>query len=305
MSRYKKTECICALLLFTFCVVCFISCSKNKTIPASDGTRVFYYNQNRTELTEVFIDVQLGSDTCSDIEALETAMKNSPSASLKTVFSDKIRIVNREIIAGELKVYFDKAYSDIVPSEEAMFRAAYVSTIAQIEEIDGISFWIEDAPLKNALGSEIGTMHSKDFVFSSEIGGGILYWEECAVYFSDGAGKLCAELYRFGHKADTSLEEAVVRKLIEGPKKQQYFRTLPEDTELVSISTEEGICKVCLKSEKSSDNGELALYSLVNSLCGIDNVKAVSIDVLDDGEKLFGLDYEKNMIYEGDSSYMN
>ncbi len=78
------------------------------------------------------------------------------------------------------------------------------------------------------------------------------------------------------------VEEIVIEQLFEGPIDEKLVRIIPEKTKLISIETIQGIVFVNLTENiinKKADEKEEAfvLYSIVNSLCQIKNVRKVQI----------------------------
>ncbi len=77
-------------------------------------------------------------------------------------------------------------------------------------------------------------------------------------------------------QSDVSVEEEVVRQLLD----RGAFRG---ETQLISISVTQGVAYVDLTDHFETDADEMAVYSLVNSLCALPHIKSVLI--LIEGEK--------------------
>ena len=105
--------------------------------------------------------------------------------------------------------------------------------------------------------------------------------KKIALYFADSQGlKLKKEMRKMADEY-SSPEEAVVSELIKGSNEKERVSVMPEGTRLIGISTEDGLCTVNLSSEfiDNSNGGSafdtLSVYSVVNSLCALDNVDKV------------------------------
>ena len=81
-------------------------------------------------------------------------------------------------------------------------------------------------------------------------------------------------------------ERLVVEQVISGPEEEGHKATVPAETEVINVAVSNGICYVNLGSEfnrlMSDVSPQLTIYSLVDSLCQLDEVSYVQISV--DGE---------------------
>ena len=61
-------------------------------------------------------------------------------------------------------MYFNKAYGDIPAPEEVLCRGAVVHNMMQIHDIDGVSIYVDNLPLTDANGVEVGILTNDSFV---------------------------------------------------------------------------------------------------------------------------------------------
>lgn len=82
---------------------------------------------------------------------------------------------------------------------------------------------------------------------------------------------------------------ALLEALLRGPESDDLMALLPEDFAILSVRVEEGVCYLNLPSGVSLGGApQLAVESLVSSLCSLENVEAVQFAV--DGELVSELD---------------
>ncbi len=117
---------------------------------------------------------------------------------------------------------------------------------------------------------------------------------ELTLYFSDDqAMYLLPEQRKVTIGEGESIEEAVVRELIKGPSGAGLKRTIPPETSLLSLSTENGVAGVNFSkgiqdSRYGGSAGEsMLIYSIVNSLTELPGINQVQILV--EGKKIESL----------------
>lgn len=111
------------------------------------------------------------------------------------------------------------------------------------------------------------------------------------LYFSDeDALNLVKEERSIKLDNTNSLERVVLEELIAGPMKEGNYRTIPDKTKILSVNTDSNkLCTVNLsedfvKEHWGGSTGEIfTIYSIVNSLCELENVEKVNF--LIDGEE--------------------
>ncbi len=80
----------------------------------------------------------------------------------------------------------------------------------------------------------------------------------------------------------------VLGKLLDGPSEDGLVNAITKGTNINSVKTEDGLCTVDLSAEfiekSGTANERMAIYSVVNTLCGLDGVDKVQF--LIDGKKI-------------------
>ncbi|MBQ2699243.1 MAG: GerMN domain-containing protein [Firmicutes bacterium] len=111
---------------------------------------------------------------------------------------------------------------------------------------------------------------------------------QVVLYFADSAGNLSAET-RHIVKVE-GIARATIGELIHGPQSKELSPTLPGGVELKDIDISNGICTVDFTAElkdhlnSGSSAEELAVWSIVDTLCQFDTVSSVKILV--EGQEL-------------------
>ena len=113
------------------------------------------------------------------------------------------------------------------------------------------------------------------------------------LYFSDdNAMRLVPEVRHVALKEGEKMSTLIVSELLKGPVNSALLPTIDPEVKVLSTETKDEVCFVNFSSEfvskaAVSSTGEmLAIYSIVNSLCELDEVKKVQI--LSEGKKIEG-----------------
>lgn len=129
---------------------------------------------------------------------------------------------------------------------------------------------------------------------------------EVNLYFAD-ANIMNLKREKRVFKNDEDLAKNVVLSVIEGPKADDIYALIPADTELISISVTDGLCTVNLNDEFTNFTGgtsmeNLAVHSLVNSLCSVEGINKVKINVEGNTSAMFGGHYSLEDAFVADMS---
>lgn len=129
--------------------------------------------------------------------------------------------------------------------------------------------------------------------------------ENIVLYFSDNQGMALSKEEREVSRDDATDAEFVMRELMKGCENPELISILPKDLVLNSCKVQDGICIVDMSEEFLEIQGtaaqEMAMYSVINTLCGVEGVEKVRF--LIDGKKVpvFGVfDFESE--FEADMS---
>ena len=205
---------------------------------------------------------------------------------------ENIQITDCNINGSVVNIYFSKEYNEINNAREILLRAAMVNTMIQIPDIQYVKFFVDGKDATYDDGTIIGLMGKDDFVYDSNEIFESVEWKNIKIYYANKLGdKLIEKTEQVAYSKNVSLEKVVLEKLINGADNVNEFSTVPKDLKLLGVSTSNGVCYVNLSSvfltEMVNVSGEVSLYSIVNSLCGLDNIDSVKILINGNSSKTF------------------
>ena len=199
---------------------------------------------------------------------------------------------------GYLILNFDAGYNTLTHVKEILCRAAIVKTLCQIEGVNGVEFYVNEAPLTDNSGNLYGYMSEETFVDNTS--GETTYKQTLGanLYFSDASGKKLVKVpISVTFDGTISLEQLIMDQLIKGPESinsvdKSLLATIPSKTVVNQITVREQICYIDLNKDfiTSVDNidKEVTLYSVVNSLVELHDINKVQFSIDGETMKFFG-----------------
>jgi len=182
-----------------------------------------------------------------------------------------------------VKVHFSVDYNDLTPTEKIGMRASIVYSLSELKFISGVDFYIEDTPLITATGTAVGT------VSISQIKVGVLDPNPATkpytltLYFLNEEGKLDKAVQTIDVGGTAPIEKLLIEELIKGPSAEGLHPTMPSDVKINEVKVTAGTCYVDLSFDTKSkfftsdEQREIMVYSIVNSLTELQQVKKVVI----------------------------
>ena len=296
----KKVGIIVLLIM----AMLLVSCGR-KT--ASEGPVIYYLNDKENTLIGVDYKPQVTSAK-GQIEEIRNLMDVPPEGGLiKTLLPDNVKLEAAVLDGSVLSLHFNEEYKRMSGTREVLARAGIVRTFTQIEDVQRVLFYVGTEPLKNADGSEIGLMRRESFMDNSAQNVNNYERDEVRLYFASQDGKTLIEEPRaIYHTSSQPLEWAVVARIIEGPKAEGSYPTVPSDVEIISVSTSQDICYVNLSGSFLNNTlavtEEIPIYSIVNSIVESCNVSQVQISVEGDSKVVFREKMDLSLVYEENKS---
>ena len=210
---------------------------------------------------------------------------------------------------GDLKVYFNDAYHTMDAVKEILCRLALVQTLTQVEGVDCLEFFVEEEPLLDTRGNEVGEMTSNDFVVNPGEQINSIQHATLDLYFASPSGDaLVLETQRVYYNSNVSLEKLVIEHLLAGPKTSDAIASIPSETALVNVSVADRICYVSLddgfRTQNYNVQEAIVIYSLVDSLTALPHIDKVQISVNGDTSGVYRESFLLSTIYEEDLSYV-
>ena len=291
-----------------FGLVAFIGLSgRNKN--EEQQYRFYYINSDETRLKE--------EKYTPEKETTEVMLRNF-SESLNnretredgiSLFPDGVKISSYSIQDGVLNVEFNEAYDKMSRTRELLVRAGIVKIFLQVPGVDSVEIYVGKKPLTDTRGEEVGAMNNDTFVEFSGSDGDVYSYDTFTLYFTNKNGdKLVAEQRSVRYRRNLPKATVVLEQLARGPLEKGHYPTIPENSEVLSLTRANGICYVDYNSvfqDYALDVSEqVAVYSVVNTLIAATDVDKVEISIEGNKEVTFGQNMQLYKFYEWNDSLL-
>ena len=296
----RRVEAVLTAILMLVMPVLLTGCGAEK----KSNHVVYYMNNSGNNLVEKYVDIDENLsqyDMANEFIRLMNEVQKQDDYNV--IKPDNVEITDCSIQNSVINIYFSKEYSDMGNTRKILLRAAIVKTLTQIPDIQYIKFYVDGKDATYEDGTVIGIMGVDDFVDDSNEMFESVEWKTIDLYYANKLGdKLVEKREQIAYSKNVSLEKIVLEKLINGADNTENFPTVPKDLKVLGVSTSNGVCYVNLSSvfltEMVNVSGEVSLYSIVNTLCRLENVDSVKILVNGNSAKTFreniNLDQEFN-----------
>ena len=191
--------------------------------------------------------------------------------------------------AGNVVVNFNENYRTLDNTKNALSTYAVVKSLCALEDVLSVKVVVEGYDLQNDNGMTLGYLQSTDINLPTDTHTGET--KTIALYFPNKeTGMLNKEERTVKVTDQQPVAQYIINELIVGTKNESYNQALNKSTTLLSVDAYGDLCFVNFKSdfvEKNSGSEEkerLAIYSIVNSLTELSNIKRVQF--LMDGKKV-------------------
>lgn len=308
-----KRRGICTILFFMLLLIVFVGCETmdNKLI---SNKKLYFFDTTRNilvseALPEEFTKLQ---DNQEKVKYIITRLKDNKS-SVTTTFQagPEMPIESQGIKDRVVTIHFSEAYNALTAVEKIGMRASLVYSLAELDFIDGVNFYIEETPLTTATGRLVGT------VYPSNINKDILDPNPAtipytlSVYFANEEGKLVKEEHSVRVSNPNAVEKTILEELIKGPNSDTLSRTVPSDMKVNDARTTNGVCQIDISFDPKSKffendrDKELMVYSIVNSLTSEPQIKKVVIFVDGKSDVEFTSDIDFTDTFERSENYIS
>lgn len=276
------------LLSLLFCLI--MGCSRETT--PKEGVRVYYRELSGSGLVSYcYKPSSTEQDVVIDELWARLLQSNSEEERLSLIPSD-LKLVRSVVENSSLELYFDSSYQDMDTVSELLFRAGIVKTFCQVEGIESVTFFVDEKPLTNSSYAPLGAQTAADYV--DIVGNGLSSQKKATLtlyYANEKGDALVKKIQDVVYESSYSIEKDVINRLIQGPFGDGYYQTLPSNLQLISIGVKDKICYVNFDSSFLTDalpiDGNLIIYSIVNSLTELADVQRVQIMVDGDSNIVF------------------
>lgn len=243
-------------------------------------------------------------------ELTEVLSSDSGNVELVRPIPESVKVMKTSLSSdGDLKVYFNEAYRAMDAVPEILCRLALVQTLTQVEGVKCVEFFVEEEPLLDTRGNEVGKMTTDDFVVNPGEQINSIQHASLDLYFSNPAGDgLILETQRVYYNSNVSLEKLVIEHLLAGPQTSDAVASIPSETALVNVSVADRICYVSLddgfRTQNYNIQEAIVIYSLVDSLTALPHIDKVQISVNGDTSGVYRESFPLSTLYEEDLSYV-
>ena len=282
MSRKRCYTIVCILL----CLSLLAGCRKGKE-PEEGESFICYVNTEDTALVKEKYEMK-GENAEEKVQNLLNAMQKEPdSIEYKSVVPEKLKIQDWTLSDKKLEIHFNSTYEKLSAAKEVLLKAAVVQTLSQLSEVEYVCFFIENSPLTDNLGKEVGYMRAEDFVQNT---GSLLYSYqvgELKLYFANEQGNaLITENISVRYNSNTSIEKLIVEQLLKGPSKEGLYPVIPPETKVLGVSVKDNVCYVNLDegflNNTYTIDPKITIYAIVNSI--VDGGASSQVQILVNGE---------------------
>lgn len=312
MNSKKTVFVSTAILALSLLVVVFAGyyMSKNKEDKHINQLKLYFIDSANSELVEEKREVDLESKEDLIRYAVEQLQKMPNTVGLKPAIPEALKI-NKIIIEDDnVKLDISSYYNEMSPQEQVLLRAALIKTLTELDFVYSVEFLIDGKPLAGYDGKAIGAITQEDILLDAK-GNDVASTnvQTIKLYFADQNGeKLVLEEREIVVNPNVPLEKYVVEQLILGPERNDLEMTVPKETVIKDIKTKDGICYVDLSSDFQTKHwggsaGEtLTIYSIVNSLTELPNIKKVQFLIEGEKQATFKGHYDFSIPFERDES---
>ncbi len=276
---------VICMVLWVLLVLSVSGCASEKK-----GTemKVYYINPDGNGLVEEKYDRQTEAGDKAIEEVIRILKNPIDKASVRSAIPKEVEILDFEVEKDILQLTFSEAYAELRASAEVLLRAAIVQSLVQLPDVEYVTIYVEEEPLRNLSGDLVGRMDEENFVQNT--GSTLKTYQtiDLKLYLPNGDGtKLQVEhRNKVRYNINTSVEKLVVENLMKKNKN-------PSAVQLIGVSVKDGICYVNFNSafltEGDFKSPETAIYSIVNSV--IANGAVQRVQILVDGSS--------DVIYKG------
>ncbi len=176
---------------------------------------------------------------------------------------------------GALILNLSASYRDLPPIEKTLVNGCLTLTFTALDEVESVSVYAEDHP------EILGLTADDILIYDQAINP---YEQQIRLYFADADGHfLDSEVHTLSVGEEALSERVVMEELLRGPYSSSLYSPIPAGTELLSISTEDGLCTVDLSADflankpNTAIEERLVLYTIVNTLTNLPDTQYVQI----------------------------
>ena len=274
------------LLFFSFVFMVSFSACGNEY--AKGEVSVYSFSSDRDDIVEKRIRLKEESSINSIQEITKILDPEDKSEADTDLLTDGFAILEAYYEDSNAVINMSSDFYSLPKQQAFLALAGMTCTYTSVDGISGVSFLVEDEPLRNDKGEEYGIKTKEDYILYDELINGDENKIEISLYFADSMGNSLLESKRnMIIENGESKEKMILEQLILGPDGEDCYPTINPDARVNSVSVENGVCSIDLSEEFMSQiyniSADVAIYSVVNTLTKLNNINRVIISV--DGKR--------------------
>lgn len=226
-----------------------------------------------------------GNNVEEEIENILLALsKPDESGKLKSIIPENVEVEDFVLENEKLDLHFSKGYRKMNRTQEVLCRAAVVQSLVQLEEVGLVKFYVENEPIRDSEGTEVGYMNADDFVQNTGESLSSFQKAELSLWIPDEEGVLLTKENReIRYSSSVSVEKVIIEQLMKKKVMPNELVVMPPETKLLGVTVKDGICYVNFDDgfqiSGYTINPELSIYSIVNSILENSTASQVQISV--------------------------
>lgn len=297
----KRTFPVILLLLLGILMIggCSEKEDDKEAAKEQDGPFVYCMDKGETKIIGVKYNPQGKTKEELVAEYLEALSTEPEDITLKRAIPEGLRAEKAMFSDSGLSLYFNGAYNNLTGITEVLARACIIKTLCQIAEVEDVAFYVDGLPLKGLNQNIIGFKNADDFIDDNSAENVFV-----TVYFANekGDGLVASNLEITYNGNIPSVEKAIISALMKGPVEPNMQKCIPEGTELLKVTTKDGICYVDFNDnfldKVPGVKPEVVLYSVVNSLDELSTINKVQFTIEGSSKKNFDEDIPFDGLFE-------
>ena len=297
---------VCVMLFSTGCTTEEIV--QNPILPGADAFYLYYLDNEGVSLRPRAAALS-GKGTAEQVDEVFRRLSDPDEAGdyLAAIPAD-IEVLSHELKKGILEIRFSANYRELPATSEVMLRAALVKTLMQIRDVNAVTFFVEDQPLTDSNGNELGAQNDETFLTSfgeetEDIESDIF----TLYYISQRGDSLIRTETRLYYSSNTARESLILEHLAEDPGITGARAAIADGVHVLDISVSDGICYVDLDanflSQTTGISTQVAVYAIVDSLTELPEIDKVQL-LINNEENNVGDTGTVSGLYEPDYSFV-
>ena len=292
MEKYVVKKFVVRIMCILICIGITMSMPACSSESKNEKYTIYYTNSSKDKLigSTCMLDASMSVE-----DKVRTLLDNmgvrSSSKDEYIIKPDNVNLLESSVKGKTAFLNFTTTYKQMPSQVELLYRAAVVKTLTQLDDISYVHFYVDGKEALYEDGSVMGMFKSSDFT-SSDNDIRQMDWRNVQLFYADESGtRLVKVKEMLAYNKNMPIERMVVQRLISGPTTQDAYSALPEAVKLLGVSVVDKVCYVNL-SEEFADGlvnvaSEVEIYSIVNSLCSLDNIESVKIFINGDYSSTF------------------